>query len=386
MTKNIYLNQAQLNAEINRCLNCKTKPCMKACPVGCSPHDFIQMVKNGDYEGAAASIVNANPMGQSCGLICPDKFCMNACTRSHLDFPINIPKIQASILKHGYPSSTSDIKFNGHRIAVVGAGPAGIGAAAYLGKNGFAVVIFEASDRVGGALNLIPQFRLPHEVIRADWEFVAQNSLIELRLNHVVENYTSLLKQGFDAVIVACGEPNVIDLGIEGEDCAVSYLEYLRSPKDFVTDGNVAIIGGGAVAVDCALTARKNGAQNVEMFVRRKIGDMRITAEERMSLLENDIDLTTMTSVKQIHVDEGLLTLDTCKNHFVDGKLQPISGTLIERPHFNLVIKAIGSSAPRYEDSEKIFFAGDCKTGGSTLVEAIASGQAAAIKIIDISL
>ena len=92
MPKQLYLNHAQLNAEINRCLNCKNQPCMKACPAGCNPHDFIQFAKNNDFDKAVKVITQANPMGQTCGLVCPDKFCMKACTRANIDFSINIPK------------------------------------------------------------------------------------------------------------------------------------------------------------------------------------------------------------------------------------------------------------------------------------------------------
>ncbi len=384
--KNLYLSRAQLLSELNRCLGCKTKPCMNACPVNCNPQEFIAKAKENDFAGAVEAITRNNPMGQTCGLICPDKFCMHACTRAAIDFPINIPRVQATILeKYRTAESAAHAKLpaNGKKIAVIGAGPAGIAATSELSKLGYKVVLFEGFEKIGGALNLIPDSRLPFEVIAKDWSFVDDPEMIELRLNTQVSDPAAMLTEGFDGIIVATGEPDSVDLGVEGEEYAVSYLDYLRRPGQYKTDGNVAVVGGGAVATDCALTAVENGAENVEMFIRRRVSDMRVTAEERKSLLEAGVDLTTMTKIKKIGADGSLITLYTCKNRFNRGKLEEIPDTTIARPGFSLVVKAIGSSAPRPEDSDRIIYAGDCKHGGSTIVEALASGREAAAKLDD---
>ncbi len=380
--KNLYLTRAQLVSELGRCLECKNKPCMTACPVSCNPQEFIAQAKKNDFTGAVKTIMRNNPMGQTCGLICPDKFCMQACTRSNLDFPINIPKVQATILekyRNKEALSRTDMPSNGKRIAVIGAGPAGIAATSELSKHGYKITLFESYDKIGGALNLIPSSRLPHEVINKDWEFIENPKVIELRLNTNIDNPAALLNQGYDGIIVATGEPEGINLNIEGEEYSVSYLDYLRYPEKFATEGNVAVIGGGAVATDCALTAFNNGAENVEMFIRRRIADMRVTSEERKSLLEAGVDLTSMTRVKKIGRDGSLITLYTAKNRFNQRKLEEIPDTTIARPGFSLVIKAIGSTAPKQPDTERIIYAGDCKHGGSTIVEALASGIKAAI-------
>lgn len=383
--KSFYLSRTQLISELGRCLGCKTKPCMSACPVNCNPQEFIAQAKENDYAGAVNTITRNNPMGQTCGLICPDKFCMQACTRSNIDFPINIPRVQATILeKYRTKESAAhpQLPANGKKIAVIGAGPAGIAATAELSKLGYSVTLFEAYDKIGGALNLIPDTRLPFEVIEKDWSFIENPETIELKLNTDVKNPNGLLEQGFDGVIVATGEPDGINLNIEGEQWSVSYLDYLRHPENYAITGNVAVIGGGAVATDCALTAFNNGAENVEMFIRRRISDMRVTGEERKSLLEVGVDLTSMTAVKKIGKDGDSITLYTSKNRFNHGKLEEIPDTTIARPGFCLVIKAIGSTAPRQQDTDKVIYAGDCKHGGSTIVEALASGKEAA-QILD---
>lgn len=305
--KKLYLTRAQLISELGRCLGCKSKPCMNACPVNCNPQEFIAKAKANDFAGAVETITRNNPMGQTCGLICPDKFCMQACTRAGIDFPINIPRVQATILeKYRTAESAAHPKLpaNGKKVAVIGAGPAGIAATAELSRLGYRITLFESFEKIGGALNLIPDKRLPFEVIAKDWSFIDDPDMIELRLNTPVNNPAALLEQDFDGVIVATGEPEGINLGIDGEEHAVSYLDYLRHPEHYAARGNIAVIGGGAVATDCALTAVNNGAENVEMFVRRRVSDMRVTGEERKSLLDAGVDLTTMTKIKKIGATE----------------------------------------------------------------------------------
>ena len=106
--KSLYLTKIQLREELKRCLNCKTQPCMTACPVSCNPREFIQYSKAEEWDEAVAAITRVNPMGQTCGLICPDKFCMKACTRSGIDFPVNIPKIsRQTVMSQSSEAETS---------------------------------------------------------------------------------------------------------------------------------------------------------------------------------------------------------------------------------------------------------------------------------------
>lgn len=380
MSKKLYLNKAQLKAELERCLKCADKPCMKACPVKCSPQEFISLAKEGNFNQAAASILRQNPMGQTCGLICPDKFCMKACTRSRIDFSINIPKVQATLLENFRTddSSATAVEPNGYRIAVIGAGPAGLSAAAELSHRGFNVCIFEAGGKIGGALTMIPQERLPQEVIEKDAAPILNNSLVKLHLNSRIDNPSSLFDQNFDGVIVACGEQNITSLNIPGQEHSLAYTEYLHFPEKYRTDGKVAVIGGGNVAADCAFTARKNGACAVEMFVRRRLSDMRISKHEHLELIEQEINVNTLSSPVQITPKDGSLVLTIRKNQFADGKLQPVANSETQLEGFSLIITAIGSKAAPYPEDERILYAGDCKTGGSTLVEALASGREAA--------
>ncbi|MBQ9817589.1 MAG: FAD-dependent oxidoreductase [Proteobacteria bacterium] len=380
----LYLTKLQLQAELNRCLTCKTQPCMSACPVSCNPQEFIRYAREGEWENAVHAITRYNPMGQTCGLICPDKFCMKACTRCHVDFPINIPRVQATILNEHrtQKEGTCGVALNGFRIAIIGAGPAGMAAAMVLGKSGFCVDIYESRDEVGGALNMIPEERLPHSVIEKDWSFIFEPDRMRLLLNSHVEDPAELCKE-YDGVIVATGEPNCLALRIPGEELSVSYMDYLYHPEQYRTSGCVAVIGGGNVAVDCALTAARLGARSVEMFIRRRLVDMRISKKEHMELLEHKINANGMMSPEKIEKNGDLLKLWVRRNVFDGEKWTALPNSTIALPYFDLVIRAIGSRADEKNESiPTLIYAGDCKTGGSTIVEAIASGKNAAEAMI----
>lgn len=386
----LYLRKAQFAAELEKCLQCPTKPCEKACPTGCSPCDFIAAAKSGDMQKAAALIAAQNPLGETCGLICPDKFCRRACLRQHIDTAIKIPAVQAEIMHQARENNLlkpmETAAPNGKKIAVIGAGPAGMGATAELLKRGFAVTVFERDNAVGGALNLIPQQRLPRETVAYEWQRLAQGNLSEIRLNTKVAAYEDLLRQGYAAVIVAVGEQKRRTLGIAGEDLLLDYTKYLKNPAEYISAGNVAVIGGGAVAVDCAVTAVKQGANHTEMFVRRALSDMRITAHERDLLLANRVDISTMTRITRVEGSAADLTLYTCKTRFnAEGKLEDVPHTEVARGGFAYIISALGSMrAEEPTAKENIWYVGDFVTGGSTAVEAVASGKKTAAEIADL--
>lgn len=386
--KDLYLNKTQFNAELEKCLKCPTKPCMKACPVHCSPYDFIALSQQGDLQKAARSIARQNVLGEVCGLICPDRLCVKACLRARIDYPIRIPAVQAYIMKNARESdfiSYSSEEKNNQKIAVIGSGPAAMGAIAELLRLGYRVEVFEKDERIGGALNLIPKNRLPREVLEYEWGILSRNERLTTHFNTSVKNYRELTDKGFAGVIVAVGEQKSRSLLIDGENLSVSYVEYLSDPEKYASLANVAIIGGGLVAVDCAITAKSLGAKNVEMFVRRRFDHMRITQSERQLLLDNAIDITTMTRVVKIEKIDGKLAASTVKTRFdSDGKLEDVENTLVVRKGFDQIVLALGST--RDEDvfeTDRILFAGDVINGGTTAVEAVASGKNAARQLME---
>ena len=229
----------------------------------------------------------------------------------------------------------------------------------------------------------IPNYRLPKDRLQEDIDAILSTGI---KVVHGKRIGTDLaiedLEKQYDAVLITIGANTDKKLGIEGEEYSLAYPEYLRHHKRYILEGNAAIIGGGSVAADCAVTAKQDGYENVEMFVRRRISDMRVTNNDRQELLEHNIDITTMTRVVKISKQEnGLLTLHTVKTRFNNGHLEDIPNTEIPRPDFRLIIKALGSTVTPKQDSNKIIFAGDCKNGGSTIVEALASGLDAAKRL-----
>ncbi|MBQ4399757.1 MAG: FAD-dependent oxidoreductase [Alphaproteobacteria bacterium] len=380
----LYLKQPQLKAELEKCLQCKTKPCKMACPVSCSPCDFIRCAKEGDFNKAAEEILRQNPLGEVCGLICPDKFCMKACVRANLDAPIKIPAVQAAIMQKANEVYIDSKPDNGKKIAVVGLGPAGIGAVAEALKQGFSVDAFEKESSVGGALNLIPNERLPKEVLQKEWQRISNNPRLKVHFSAEISDYNSLLNQGYEVVVVALGEQKSRKLGIDGEQFALDYTEYLKNPQNYTVSGHVMIVGGGAAAVDCALTAVKQGAKHTEMLVRRGISNMRITAVERDSLLQAAVDITAMTKPLKIEKNGDKVIVDTIKTEFDEqGKLVEVADTVIRRKNIDLVITALGSDrAEELLENAKIIYVGDFITGGSTAVQAVADGKKAIESIV----
>jgi len=393
------LTDAQLRSEIERCEYCETKPCRDACPAHCSPADFIMAARVGepsDIRRAAALILTHNPLGGVCGAVCPDTHCMAACSRLGFDRPVEIPSVQQTLVRRahelGVVPTVAIPDANGKRVAVIGAGPAGLAAAFTLSRLGYAVEIFEREHTVGGACALIPDHRLDVDLLSDDLSFLMSTDRIELHLGRPIADPAEL--EGFDAVLVAVGITEPIQLGIPGEGAALTGWEFLQAPQ--AMDGPLAVVGGGAVAVDCAVTARLQGAERVEMFALEKLAEMPLTAAERREIEEYGIQVNGRTRLTSIDAVDGKIRgIDTLRvacepgdRALEDGDPPPfdpravtdVPGTEQRRGDIRNVIVTIGhrSSLPRGTGE---FAAGDCTTGPSTVVEAAAAGKNAAMEI-----
>ena len=392
----LIMTPAQLQTELLRCEFCEEKPCREACPVNCSPADFIMASRVGnqsDLRRSAAEIMHANPLGGVCGMVCPDNLCMAACTRKKFDGPINIPLVQATVVEmaknHGGIPEFSKPKLNGLKVAVVGGGPAGLGAAAVLGQMGYTVDIFESRDCLGGMANLIPDHRLDKKVVESDIKFLLSFGNINVRTGTKVEDPKLLLKS-YSAVCVTAGLWKPIELGIQNENLAIKMVDLLSNPSAYHFYGRVAVIGGGATALDCAVTARKCGAAHVELFMLEKLAEMPLTSKERKELFDFDLEVSGRIRVSKILVESGNISgLETWKLELPDGtrfspsNVRDITGTKGIRSGFSAVVIAIGMrpSLPRDEQVDGLFYAGDFLTGPKTIVEATASGKNAAVEI-----
>ena len=238
-------------------------------------------------------------------MVCPDTLCMAACTRKDFDGAINIPQVQATVVQMakqlgGIPQFSTPVP-NGKKVAVVGGGPAGLGAAAALAQMGYAVEIFEAREKLGGMLNLIPDDRLDKKVAETDIEFLLSLGQITAKTETQIEDPKSLLGQGYDAVCVTVGLWQPIKLGIDNEDLAITMADLLADPQKFSFKGRMAVVGGGATAVDCAITAKAHGAKQVGLFMLEKLSEMPLTTRERQDLLDYDIEVNGRVRVSTGH-------------------------------------------------------------------------------------
>jgi NADPH-dependent glutamate synthase beta subunit-like oxidoreductase/dihydroorotate dehydrogenase len=394
--KPLFMTDAQLKNELAKCEYCAEKPCQQGCPADCSPADFIMAALVGDkpdYKRAAALIMGHNPLGGVCGAVCPDKHCMAKCSHKDFDAPLNIPAIQATLVQKakdlGVMPRFDLAEPNGKKVAVVGAGPAGLGAAALLAQKGYAVDVFDADRRVGGMCNLIPDFRLDKRVLDTDIDFLRSLGHISFKLGKKVPAPATLASK-YHAVVVASGLDNPIRLGIPGDEAAVNWFAYLRDPAKHPVKGRrVAVIGGGAVAADCAETAAAQGAASVELFCLEKLGEMPLTAKEMKGLLDTGAAITGRVSVTAIMTKAGKVSgLETVKVSLPKGKrfhpreVRAVEGTAAHRHDIDSVILAIGSRPSiKPEPRKNVFFAGDMENGPTTVVEAVAAGKNAALEV-----
>ncbi len=392
----LFLTDAQLGAEIARCVYCETKPCTEACPADCSPADFLMAAAGGtpaDLGRAAALIMMKNPLGGVCGAVCPDHHCQVACSRQLFDRAIEIPYAQAAIVARakalGVMPAIEVAPANGKKAAVVGAGAAGLAAALTLAQLGYEVDVLDRNARAGGAVRLIPDERMDAKVLDTDIEWLTKHPRIHLHPGRAVDDPAALLAQGHAGVVVAGGLHEPIRLGLENEDLAIPGNTYLADPQRHATKGRVAVIGGGAIACDCALTALAQGAAGVEMITLEQWAELPLTPKERAGLVEHPVNLVGRTRVVGILAEGGRvsgLKLErvalAAGEKFHPAKMAPVAGTAQTLPGIAQVIVAIGNRPGLKLDGRPgLFAAGDAAHGPSTVVEAAAAGKNAALAL-----
>ncbi len=389
----MFLTHAQLMSEIRRCEYCAEKPCQTACPCDCSPADFMMAAAQGlpsDFKRAAGIILSSNPLGGICGSVCPDYHCVQACSRETFDTPIRIPEVQAAIVRKAHelgqlPEFTPALK-NGLKVAVVGGGPAGIGAAVTLTQLGYEVDIFDP-EPLGGQAGLIPSRRLDPGILAADLLFLTE----VFQLNHLKQGAPpakELLASGYAAVVQAGGLNDPIRLNIPGDDSAIYGLDILRNPGCWLFEGKRIALVGGAIAADQALTAKLRGAAHVELITLEAWHEMPLTEDEKQGLVEAGVEFSPRTRISEIVNSAGkTVAIKTRRvqlpagETFHPAKIRDEEGSgELERP-FDLVVIAVGNRPVLHEQGERIFPCGDQAHGPTTVVEAVASGKNAALEV-----
>lgn len=391
--------------EAARCLLCHDAPCSQGCPAGTDPGKFIRSIRFRNVKGAAETIRENNIMAGSCARVCPyDRLCEEACSRCGIDKPIQIGKLQRYAVEqekiHGMKILQAPAKKMKEKVACIGAGPASIACAAELAKVGYKVTVFDREEKPGGVLTygIVPS-RLPQKVV--DQDIAAAKGLgIKFQLGQEVGEADVA---DFDAVFVGTGLwapklPPIPGTDLKGVFAANEYLKEARSSKGKFEPGKkVVVIGGGDVAVDCAVTAKLCGADDVRIVYRRTLEEAPGNMVEFQYALSLGIGITTNMAPESIVGNGKVEAMNfTGRKGVVEGSSLTVD--------VDTVVCAIGQGA---EDQSKVapvklnekggikankmgktnkakFFAGgDIVNGGDTVVEAVAEGKAAAASIVE---
>ncbi len=308
--------EEQAVAEAERCLQCGDPPCAQGCPVGVDISTFVKLVKERKFDEAIKKVKERNSLPAICGRVCPqEEQCQANCTLGKVGDPVSVGRLERFVAdwerEWGYkiPQMSGS---TGNRVAIVGAGPAGLTAAADLAKLGHEVVVFEALHKPGGVLTYgIPEFRLPKEIVEAEARYVEKLG-VTMRMNALIGRLHTIgeLLQQFDAVFIGTGAGLPRFMRIPGENlCGVySANEFLirvnlMKAYDFPTSDTpifvgekVAVIGGGNVAMDSARCALRLGAKEVKIVYRRSRREMPARAEEVENAEEEGIVFGFLTN------------------------------------------------------------------------------------------
>ena len=427
--------------EAMRCLNCKNMPCVAGCPVKIHIPEFINKIKEGDFEGAYQVITKSSSLPAVCGRVCPQETqCESKCVRGIKGESVGIGRLERFVADWHNTFATEEPvrpQSNGHKVAVVGSGPSGLTCAGDLAKKGYEVTVFEALHTAGGVLVYgIPEFRLPKKIVAKEVETLKKLG-VKIETNVVIGKTLTideLFKQGFEAVFVGSGAGLPNFMGIPGEalngvysanefltrsNLMKSYLDNPETP--IMKGGKVAVVGGGNVAMDAARTALRLGAEKVYIVYRRSMDELPARREEVEHAEEEGIEFKLLCNPTEILGYNNPDNARDPKNGFVKGmtcikmelgepdekgRRRPVP---VENSEFTLdvdtVIMSIGTSPnPLIKSTTDglevnrwggiivnedgltsrngVYAGGDAVTGAATVISAMGAGKTAA-KAID---
>lgn len=420
-------NKEEAIQEAERCLQCPKSPCVNGCPVNVPIPEFIKAVTTGNVAEANKILKSRNNLPAICGRVCPQESqCEKLCVMGVKNEPVAIGRLERyvadELLDRSDPVSVN--KNNGQKVAVVGAGPAGLTAAADLAKEGFSVTIFEALHDTGGVLRYgIPEFRLPKAILDKEVEYIKELG-VEIKLNAVIGKSITideLFEEDYEAIFVGTGAGLPRFMNIPGED-----LNGVYSANEFLTRVNlmkaykfpeyktpviagekVAVIGAGNVAMDSARTALRLGADEVYIVYRRSEKEMPARLEEIEHAVEEGIILKLLNNPVKVIGEEGRVIAMECiemelGKEDASGRRRPVpkegSNWIMD---IDTVIVAIGQNPnPLLTQNtegleteswggiivdetlatsrEGVYAGGDIVTGAATVIEAMGAGKKAA--------
>ena len=410
----------EIKEKVNYCLNCPVKPCSnKGCPLGNNIPGFIKAMKEKDYKKAYDILSETTVLEAVCGRICPHtKQCEGSCVRGIKSEPVSIGKLEAFVgdiaIKENYELATLNRNNKDKRVAIVGGGPAGLTAAAFLLKNGYSVTLYEKYNYLGGLLvHGIPEFRLPKEIVKQTVQKIIDLGL-QVKYNQELGKNLLLvqLEKEYDAIFLAFGANITTKMGVEGEELQGVYggnqlLEKKNHPD--YANKKVAVIGGGNVAMDCARTIKRLGAQEVKVIYRRAEEQMPAENKEIQEAKEDGIEFLFQNNIVKILGKDKVEQVELIKTELVqkDGESRkvpvniPNSNYIID---IDYIIMALGSKPEEFVNdlnlelnkwgyiqidennrtsNPKIFAGGDIAGAKSTVAWAARSGRDAANSIIE---
>ncbi len=426
-----YTPEIAIN-EAARCINCKNPPCITGCPVNVNIPDFISYIKKGEFENAYQSIHQSSSLPAVCGRVCPqERQCESKCTMGIKFEPVGIGRLERFVSdwhNENIEEAPEKPTPNGHRVAVVGSGPAGLTCAGDLAKKGYAVTVFEALHTPGGVLVYgIPEFRLPKKIVAKEIDTLKALG-VDIETNVVIGKTLTvdeLFEMGYEAVFIGSGAGLPKFMGIEGESLrgvysANEFLTRINLMKAYKPDAStpvhkgksVAVVGGGNVAMDAARCAKRLGA-DVTIVYRRTEKELPARKEEVEHAMEEGINFSFLTNPLAIKGDDtGSVVAMTCQKMDLSepdasGRARPVA---IEGSEFDLdvdcVIMALGTSPnpliknttegldtqswggiiideeTGHTSKESVYAGGDAVTGAATVILAMGAGKHAA-KAID---
>ena len=435
-----YTAEMAIN-EAMRCLKCRTKPCTKGCPVMIKIPDFVAKVAEGDFEAAYQIISEDSALPRICGRVCPqENQCEGVCVRGVQGEPVSIGRLERFVAdwhaEHedelrevfGYEEAASVAPSNGKRVAVVGAGPAGLTCAGDLSAKGYAVTVYESLHKPGGVLAYgIPEFRLPKDIVAAEVKKLEDRG-VEFISNAIIgraETVDELLdEEGFDAVFVGTGAGLPSFMNIPGENllgvCSANeYLTRINLMKGYLDEYDtpvpqgkrIAVVGGGNVAMDAARCAMRMGADKVYIVYRRSMEEIPARREEIHHAIEEGVDFQLLRNPVQILGDkDGHVTgIEVVKMELgepdASGRRRPVEiegsnyildvdevimsigtklNTLILDTTENLEANnrgGIGTDDGAATNREGVYAGGDAVTGAATVILAMGAGKTAATSI-----
>ncbi len=425
-----YTEETAVN-EAMRCLKCRKKPCTKGCPVKIHIPEFIDAVSKGEFEEAYSIISQTSSLPAICGRVCPqENQCEGRCVQGAFGEPVAIGRLERFVADWHDANGTDNFKApepNGHKVAVVGSGPAGLACAGDLIGMGYDVTVFESLHKAGGVLAYgIPEFRLPKAIVAKEVSKLEEKG-VKVVKNAVIGqsmNVDELFADGYEAVFIGTGAGLPSFMNIPGENllgvCSANeYLTRINLMKAYLPDydtpiqkaRNVAVVGGGNVAMDAARCAKRMGADHVYIIYRRSMDEIPARREEIEHAIEEGIEFKLLNNPVKIIGDEdnrvcGIECVEMKLGEpDASGRRRPVE---IEGSNFVLdveeVIMSIGTrlnklilnTTENLEPNERggigtdekaatshkaVFAGGDAVTGAATVILAMGAGKTAAESI-----